>query len=170
VKRAHDEDLHGGEVPPDARAEPPAFEVLRVDPRLLEVACSLFWASFPGRRLGRGGPDRDGRVLLTTDPPWTTEERERWRSGLDRLLRQPFAAAAGAYLREVRDRAGRRDELALPVAPEAYRGGAWLVGPFRDAAAADAWAASTLLRPWLHDVHHDGPHVYADVFVGDPEA
>jgi hypothetical protein len=167
VSRADDP---AGGAPHDGPADPPTLEVLRVDPRLLEVTGSLFWATFPGRRLGRAGPDRDGRVLLTTDPPWTAESRERWLAALDRLLQQPFARAGSAYLREVHDRSGRRDELGLPVAPEAYRGGATLVGPFADAAAADAWAAGALRRPWVHDVHHDGPHVYADVFIGDPEA
>jgi hypothetical protein len=68
-------------------------------------------------------------------------------AALDRLLQQPPAGAAGAYLREVRDRRGRRDELALPVAPGDYRGGAWLVGPFESAGAADAWAATACGRP-----------------------
>jgi len=149
---------------------PPALEVLRVDPRLLEVASSLFWATFPDRRLGRAEPDADGRVALTTDAPWSAAEAQRWRAALDELLRQPFALGGGAYLREVRDRAGRRDELALPVAPDAYRGGAWLVGPFRDEAAADAWAGRVLRPPWVPDVHRHGDAWYADVFVGDPAA
>jgi hypothetical protein len=167
VNRADDSGQGAGhEAPPD----PPKLEVLRVDPRLLDVTPSLFWATFPGRRLGRAEPDRDGRMPLTTDPPWPAEARERWRSALDRLLQQPFAQTAGAYLREVRDRSGRRDELALPVAPEAYRGGAWLVGPFVDGVAADGWAAGALRRPWVHDVHHHGGRVYADVFIGDPDA
>jgi len=148
---------------------PPAFEILRVDPRLIEVVASLFWATFPDRRLGRSEPDADGRVALRTDAPWPPAVAERWRSALEELLRQPFARSGGAYLREVRDRAGRRDELALPVPPDAYRGGAWLVGPFRDEAAADAWAGHTLRPPWVGDVHRHGDDWYADVFLGDPQ-
>lgn len=147
----------------------PVLEVLRVDPRLLDVVSSLFWATFPERRLGRAEPDADGRVPLTADAPWSAADAQRWRSALDVLLRQPFALGRGAYLREVRDRVGRRDELALPVAPDAYRGGAWLVGPFRDETSADAWAGRTLRSPWVHDVHRHGADWYADVFVGDPQ-
>jgi hypothetical protein len=155
---------------PVASDAPPTLEVLRVDPRLLDVVVSLFWATFPDRRLGRAGPDADGRVALSTDPPWPAAAAGRWRAALDQLLRQRFARAGGAYLREVRDRSGRRDELALPVAPDAYRGGAWLVGPFADGAAADAWAGRVLGPPWVHDVHRHGDDWYADVFVGDPGA
>jgi len=147
----------------------PDVEVLHVDPRLLDTVASLFWATFPERRLGRGKADADGRVPLTTDAPWPPTAAERWRGALDALLRQPFARAGGAYLREVSDRAGRRDELALPVAPGDYGGGAWLVGPFADEGAADAWAGRALRPPWVHDVHRHGDSWYADVFVGDPD-
>jgi alanine-glyoxylate transaminase / serine-glyoxylate transaminase / serine-pyruvate transaminase len=147
----------------------PDQEVLRVDPRLLDVAASLFFATFPTRRLGRGDLDRDGRVPLATDPPWPAASRERWWRALEELLRQPFAASAGAYLREVRDGAGRRDELALPVAPAAFRGGAWLVGPFEDEAAAAAWARAVVRPPWVHDLHTQEGASYVDVFVGDPD-
>jgi hypothetical protein len=146
----------------------PDVELLHVDPRLLDTVASLFWATFPERRLGRGEADADGRVPLTTDAPWPPAAAARWREALEALLRQPFARAGGAYLREVRDRAGRRDELALPVAPEDYSGRAWLVGPFADARAADAWAARALRPPWVHDVHRHGGAWYADAFVGDP--
>jgi len=159
-------DAGGGPAGP---AEP-TLEVLRVDPRLLDLAASLFFATFPTRRLGRAEPDRDGRVPLATDPPWSAANRDRWWRALDGLLRQPFAAAAGAYLREVRDGAGRRDELALPVAPADYRGGAWLVGPFEGEAAAAAWARAVVRPPWVHDLQAHGGACYVDLFVGDPDA
>lgn len=146
----------------------PRVELLRVDPRLLEVVASLFWAAFPARRLGRAAPDADGRVPLLVDAALDDGERGRWARALDALLTRE--AAAGAYLREVRDRAGRRHELALPVAPDAYAGGAWLVGPFADGAAADRWAADRLARPWVHDAVPHAGATYADVFVGDPDA
>ncbi|MFN2321868.1 MAG: hypothetical protein ABR510_02775 [Trueperaceae bacterium] len=146
----------------------PQVELLRVDPRLEDVAASLFWAAFPHRRLGKAAADRDGRVPFLVDAALDAREDERWRAALDALLRE--RATAGAFVREVRDRDGRREELALPVAPEAYAGGAWLVGPFPTEAAADAWAARVLQRPWVHDVvvHVGAPH--ADVFRGDPDA
>jgi hypothetical protein len=147
----------------------PTVELLRVDPRLEAVVTSLFWATFPERRLGRAAADTDGRLPLTIDRPLADEETARWRRALDELLRQRFAREGGAYLREVRDRAGRREELALPVAPEAYAGGAWLVGPFPDAAAAAAWARERLAPPWVHDAIAHGNATFADVFVGDPD-
>lgn len=153
---------------PPADAGPPSVELVRVDPRLEELAASLFWATFPRRRLGKAPADRDGRVPLLMDAPLDAREGERWRAALDALLRD--RAASGAFLREVRDRDGRREELALPVAPEAYAGGAWLVGPFATETAADAWASGRLARPWVHDVvAHAGGH-FADVFLGDPDA
>lgn len=145
----------------------PGVELLRVDPRLEALAASLFWATLPDRRLGKAPADRDGRVPFLLDAPLAPREADRWRGALDALLRD--RAGAGAFLREVRDRDGRREELALPVAPEAYGGGAWLVGPFATEAAADAWAAQRLARPWVHDVvAHAGAH-FADVFLGDPD-
>jgi len=146
----------------------PDVELLRVDPRLEDLAASLFWATFPHRRLGKAPADRDGRVPLLLDAPLDPREDVRWRGALDALLRD--RAASGAFVREVRDRAGCREELALPVAPVAYAGGSWLVGPFATEGAADAWAAQRLARPWVHDVvAHAGAH-YADVFLGDPDA
>lgn len=153
-------------APPEAGL--PGVELLRVDPRLEDLAASLFWATFPQRRLGKAPADRDGRVPLLIDAPLGAREGDRWRGALDALLRE--RAASGAFVREVRDRDGRREELALPVEPDAYPGGAWLVGPFATEGAADAWAARALARPWVHDVvAHAGAH-YADVFLGDPDA
>ncbi len=155
----------GGPTP-----DPPTVELLRVDPRLLEVVTSLFWATFPARRLGRGDADADGRVPLLVDAALTTAEGPRWQRALDTLLRQPFAADAGAYGREVHDPRGRRLELAFPVAPEAYAGGAWLVGPFPSVAAAHAWAAEHVRDPWVHDVLEHAGAVHADVFLGESAA
>ena len=56
----------------------------------------------------------------------------------------------------------------MPIAPEAYAGGAWLVGPFATEAEADAWAARRLEAPWVHDVVEHAGAPYADVFLGDP--
>lgn len=154
-----------GVVPPDL--EPPGVELLRVDPRLEQLAASLFWATFPARRLGKAPADRDGRVPFLVDAPLDARADERWRHALAALLRD--RADSGAFVREVRDRDGRREELALPVGPDAYAGGAWLVGPFASDAAADAWAAHRLERPWVHDVVAHGGARFADVFLGDPD-
>lgn len=149
---------------------PLPVDLVRVDPRLLDLVGSLFWATFPRRRLLRTGPDADGRVALAVDPPWTDTDERRWRAALDDVLVQPSVARAAGHLRRVEDRAGRRWELALPMAPDAYAAGAWLVGPFVDAAAADAWAATRLVRPWVHDVVDHAGATFADVFLGDPDA
>lgn len=163
--------VQGAEGVPDGSPDPvdlPRVELVRVDARLLDLVASLFWATFPGRRLGRSAPDADGRVPLRVDAALGAGENERWRRALDALLEH--RAASGAFLREVRDRAGRRLELALPVAPDRYSGGAWLVGPFADADAAAAWAAARLAPPWVHDVVDHAGATYADVFPGDPDA
>lgn len=149
---------------------PPHLELLRIDPRLADLVASLFWATFPHRRLGRTGPDRDGRLVLLVDGALDGGEAARWVQALDALLRQGGRVAASALLREVHDRDGRRLELLLPVAPEAYAGGAWLVGPFAGPDAADAWAADALRPPWVHDVIEHAGAAHADVFVGDPDA
>ncbi len=147
--------------------DPPSVELLRVDPRLLDVVTRLFWATFPSRRLGRGDHDEDGLVPLLVDSVLSAREGPRWQRAIDTLLQQPFATDAGAYAREVRDGRGRRFELALPVAPDAYRGGALVVGPFVDTAAAHAWAAEHVHDPWVHDVIDHAGGVHVDVFLGE---
>jgi hypothetical protein len=159
--------VNTGSGPGASAVDPPTVELLRVDPRLLDVVTSLFWATFPNRRLGRGEDDADGRVPLLVDAELTAHEGPRWQRALDALLRQPFAADRGAYQREVRDGRGRRLELALPVAPDAYRGGAWLVGPFATVDEAHAWAAEAVHDPWVHDVVDHAGSVHADVFLGE---
>jgi hypothetical protein len=146
----------------------PSVELLRVDPRLEALTASLFWTTFPQRSLGKAAHDGDGRVPLLVDTALDDREGERWRRALDALLLE--RAGAGAFLRDVHDRESRRIELALPVAPAAYAGGAWLVGPFPSDAAADAWAARRLERPWVHDVVDHAGARYADVFRGDGDA
>lgn len=145
----------------------PRFELLRVDPRLLDAASSLFWATFPGLRLGQAPIDADGRVPLTIDRPLDEQQSARWTRALDQLLVQDFARAAAAQLREVRDRQGRRLELLLAVEPGAYQGGAWWVGPFSDMDAAKAWAGERLSVPWVFDPVHLAERLYLDVFLGD---
>jgi hypothetical protein len=143
-------------------------ELLRVDPALKPLAAALFFAALPERRLGAAPLDRDGRIPLLVDRPLTPTEQSRWQRALERLLAEP--QAAGAILREVTDRRGRRSELLHPTPPDRYRGGATLVGPFPDADAADAWGRAALRPPWVHDVvDHDGA-LLVDVFVGDPDA
>jgi hypothetical protein len=148
---------------------PPTWvELLRVDPTLQPVVAALFFAALPEHLLGAAPLDRDGRIPLLTDRPLTPIEEGRWQRALERLLAEP--QAAGAVLREVTDRSGRRSELLLPTPPAAYRGGATLVGPFRDAQSADVWASATLRPPWVHDVVDHGGALLLDVFVGDPDA
>lgn len=145
----------------------PRVELLRVDPRLLDAVSSLFWAAFPGLRLGQAPVDADGRVPLTVDRPFDQGQAAAWERALDRLLVQDFARAGAAQLREVRDRQGRRLELLLAMEPAAYRGGAWWVGPFADLGDAKAWAAERLSVPWVFDPVRDGERLYLDVFLGD---
>ena len=146
-----------------------SVEIARIDPRLFTPLSGLFSATFPGRRAELGEADADGRYPLTVAPPWSLRDRERWSGGLQLLLEQPFARERGAYVREVRDRSGTRLEVALPQSVAEYRGGAWLVGPFRSEAETDGWARSSLTAGWVHDLHAHAGRYYADVFYADPE-
>lgn len=146
-----------------------ALEIGRLDPRLLPTLTALFGATFPWRAAWLTEADSDGRHSLCVDPPWSFADRQRWQRALDLLLEQPFARDQGVYLREVRDRRGTRTEMAYPMPPENYSGGAWLVGPFPSAAAADAWATEALAPGWVHDHHEHAGRNFADVFFGDPD-
>lgn len=148
---------------------PPTLVVAHVDPRLQETLAQLFWATFPQRRLGAAGRDDDGRVVLTSDAPWGPREQRRWRDAIDGLLGHAPPLLRGLYAREVEDRRGRRFEVALPVAPSDYCGGAWVVGPFEGEGAASAWAATALARPWTFDLLELAGGCCLDVFVGDPD-
>jgi len=149
---------------------PAIVEIARIDRRLFNLISDLFAATFPGRPAELGEADSDGRHPLTVAPPWSLRDRERWNGALQLLLEQASARESGAYVREVRDRAGARLEVALPLTPAEYRSGAWLVGPFDDADAVDRWARGALARGWVHDLHEHAGRCYADVFCGDPEA
>jgi hypothetical protein len=142
-------------------------ELLRVDPDLLEVTAQLLWVAAPGREVMRGEIDDAGLVRLLVDAPLSEREARGFESGLAALLTEPWAREAGTYLREVRDRAGRRRELATPTAPAAWQGRPSMVGPFGDEGAARAWSLEHVVPPLVGDVLPHAGRLYVDVFEGD---
>lgn len=142
-----------------------AGEVLRAHPELDALAGSALAALVPERRLYR--VDGGGWVRLLAFPPLDAAEQERVDGLLARLPERPEWRARHAYYREVHDVRGRRRELGLPSAPDAYAGGDALVGPFPDEAAADAWARGAVAPPRTHDTLHHAGGWFCDVFVGD---
>jgi hypothetical protein len=142
-----------------------AGEALRAAPELADLAGSLLLAAFPEREVFRAASGARERLLAF--PPLSQDELAR----LDRLLapfveRRPWRAR-NAFYRQVSDVRGSVRELALPLTPEAYRDGDAVVGPFTDAASADAWGRGKVAPPRVHDVFRMNDAWFCDVFRAD---
>ena len=144
--------------------------LLRTHPDLLQTVAQLLWAAAPEAELMHDDPDDAGLVPLYLRAPLREPQQAAFERGLDALLAEPSERRRGTYLREVRDLRGRRRELGVPVAPDAWQGGAVLVGPFPDEAAAEAWRERTVTPPWLGDPLPHAGAWYVDVFDGEGEA
>jgi hypothetical protein len=146
-----------------ARAQ---VEIVRVAPEFLDVVAQIVWVAAPGREVAVAEADGAGLLPVLVDAPLSQREAEAVQAGIDALLREPSVRSRGAYWREVRDAAGTRRELAVPAAPEDWRGEATMVGPFEDEAAAQRWR-ETLPPPLVGDVSVHLGRWYVDVFSGD---
>lgn len=150
-------------------SEQPPSPLLRTHPSLVDTVAQLLWAAAPQAQLLRDEADAAGLVPLYLRAPLDPAAEAAFERGLDALLREPSERARGTYLREVRDLRGRRRELGVPVAPEAWHGVAGLIGPFEDEAAARAWLEQGLPPGWLGDALPHAGAWYVDTFQGDEE-
>ena len=66
-------------------------------------------------------------------------QRSEWAAFDDALGALVGAQAGGLFYRTVGEASGERRELAWPLAPDVWQGGAALVGPFATEAEASAW-------------------------------
>ena len=128
---------------------PAAREVVRASAPVAEVVASLLLALHPHATLYRVGGDLQ-RLLL--DPPPRTDRLAQLRSLLFELAGRPEWRSRHLVTREVEDRAGRRLEALLPVAPQQYSSGARLVGPLATAALADQWGGDHAVATLSYDV------------------
>jgi hypothetical protein len=126
-----------------------AREVVRASSGVAEVVASLLLALYPRAELYRAGADVERLIL---DPAPAADRLERLRSMLFDLAERPEWKARHLVTREVSDSSGARLEALLPVAPERYRGGAFLVGPFATEAQADEWGADHAVATLSYDV------------------
>jgi hypothetical protein len=157
---------------PDATADdgPTPVPLLRTHPALLETVAQLLWAAAPDAQLMHDDPDDAGLVPLYLRAPLRSAEGAAFERGLDALLAESGERRRGTYLREVRDLRGRRRELGVPVAPDAWSGTVVMVGPFADESAASAWLQRALGPGWLGDALPHAGAWYVDVFRGDDDA
>jgi hypothetical protein len=161
----------GREAPQDGADDggPTPVPLLRAHPALVETVAQLLWAAAPQAQLMRDDPDDAGLVPLYLRAPLQAAESGAFERGLDALLTEARERRRGTYLREVRDLRGRRRELGVPVAPDAWSGTAVMVGPFAHEAEATAWLQRGLGPGWLGDTLPHAGAWYVDVFLGDDE-
>lgn len=154
---------------PDAATDdgPTPVALLRAHPTLLETVAQLVWAAAPHAQVMSDDPDDAGLVPLYLRAPLTVGEAAAFERGLDALLAESGERRRGTYLREVRDLRGRRRELGVPVAPDAWSGTAVMIGPFAHEAAATAWLQRGLGPGWVGDVLPHAGAWFVDVFQGD---
>jgi len=160
-----------GASAPDAAPDdgPTPVPLLRAHPGLVDTVAQLLWAAAPQAQLMHDDPDDGGLVPLYLRAPLQAGESAAFERGLDALLVEPGERRRGTYLREVRDMRGRRRELGVPVAPDAWSGSAVMVGPFADESAASAWRQRALGPGWLGDALPHAGAWYVDVFRGDDD-
>lgn len=147
-----------------------AQRTVQVAPQLKEVAGGALFAAFPERQIfDMPQSALDGALLsLLIFPPLPDAELAR----LDAVLAELASGTRSqyAFYRVVTDAAGERRELALPVAPGAWRGQAGvMIGPFESEAAAKVWSdahvdASSGL---VSDVLPYNGAWFCDLFRGD---
>jgi hypothetical protein len=126
-----------------------AREVIRASSPVAGTVASLLLALFPRAELYRVGA---GVERLILDPAPAAGRLDRLKSMLFDLAERPEWRARHLVTREVSDSSGARLEALLPVAPQQYRSGALLVGPFATRSQADEWGADHAVSSLSYDV------------------
>lgn len=138
-------------------------EALRASPALADVAAQLLGALFPDKRFATA---REGRWLVfRARPALAVAESRRLLAHLHELVDLPQWRREYAVAREVTDVKGRRVEVLVPLAPQAYDGGEALVGPFPDQAAAQEWYGGVQQRALAADTVQVADAWLCDLFM-----
>ena len=147
-----------------------AQRTVQVDPELKEVVGRALFATFPKRQIfdiPQGAPDSQ-MLSLFIFPPLDSDELVRFDAVLAELA--TLLPAQYAFYRVVTATVGERRELALPVAPDSWRGQAGvMVGPFESEAAAKIWSEAHVDAPsgLVSDVLPYNKAWFCDLFRGD---
>lgn len=143
-----------------------AEEVCVASDTLQRTVGEHFFALFPERELYALPDASSGRVRLLCYPPLDSAAFERWDERLAALPRQ--WPGLPVYNRTVEDVRGLRRELALPRAPDAWRGEAVVVGPFdSEAEAAEFGRSATADGALAFDLFPLGSVWICDLFPLD---
>lgn len=143
------------------RPSPAAREVVRASRPVAGIVASLLLSLYPRAELYRVGVDPE-RLILDPAPP--SGRLEKLGSMLFDLAERPEWRARHLVTREVSDGSGLRLEALLPLAADAYREGAVLVGPFATEVEADRWGADHAVATLSYDVFATGGVWVCDLF------
>lgn len=138
-----------------------AREVVRATRDLAPIVESVLLVMFPSSTLYRSDDDP---VRLLLDPAPERSRLARLKDKLVELAARPEWRRRHAIAREVSDRDGTRLEVLTPVAPDDYRGGPRLVGPFSTEEQADAWGGDNAVSTLSYDTFFTGEAWLVDLF------
>ncbi len=114
--------------------------LIEVSAELKSYASDVFFAAFPHHKVFE--IKSNSAAILKVFPALLEKEQDKYLDALGRLVDHPKFAFPMAYVRTVADEDGKKQQFALPIAPEAWQGESnHLVGPFATEATAKTWLA-----------------------------
>lgn len=122
---------------------------MRASTPVAGIVASLLLTLYPQAALYRVGADVERLILDPAPPP---KGLEKLKSLLFDLAERPEWRERHLVTREIGDVSGLRLETLLPLAPDDYRGGERLVGPFATEAQADEWGGDHAVSTLSYDV------------------
>lgn len=122
---------------------------MRASTPVAGIVASLLLTLYPRAELYRVGADVERLIL---DPAPSPKRLDKLKSLLFDLADRPEWRGRLLVVRETSDVSGPRLEALLPLAPNAYRSGARLVGPFATEALADEWGGDHAVSTLSYDV------------------